>query len=165
MPNWCHNELTVSGDPVLVAAFVAKVATPGRPLTFAAHVPQPAGLGEGWYEWSLDHWGTKWDAKFGGAMSAMGTEAAIAALHRDDGKAPSGWAPVDDGLAVKFETAWSPPAVWLLAVAEAEPELSFVLRYAEPGNGVAGEIRARGGEVSGQALAVVDVLTEEEMWF
>jgi hypothetical protein len=163
MPNWCHNELTVSGDPDTVAAFVEKVGAPGRPLTFAAHVPEPAGLGEGWYDWRVDHWGTKWDAKTDGALMALGTEVAIDALDRDE--APRGWLPVDGGLRIKFETAWSPPGVWLREVSVQEPELSFVLRWAEPGNGVAGEIRARAGEVQGQALAVADVLTDEEMWF
>jgi hypothetical protein len=163
MPNWCHDELTVSGDPVLVAAFVEKVGTLGQPLTFAAHVPQPAGLGEGWYEWSLDHWGTKWDAKTDGALMALGTEVAIDALDRDE--APRGWVPVDGGMQIKFETAWSPPSEWLREVSVQEPELSFVLRCAEPGNGVAAEIRARAGQVTVEELAVADVLTEEEMWF
>jgi hypothetical protein len=165
MPNWCHDELTVSGDPVLVAAFVEKVGTPGQPLTFAAHVPQPDGLGEGWYGWRLDHWGTKWDAKTDRSLNAFGTEVAIDALNRTDGAPSQGWVPVDGGLAIKFETAWSPPSEWIREVSVQEPELSFVLRWAEPGNDMAGEIRARAGQVTEQALAVADVLTEEEMWF
>lgn len=47
MPNWCHNTLTVSGEPAAVAAFARKVAVVGpdadtiQPLTFSAHVPEP----------------------------------------------------------------------------------------------------------------------------
>jgi hypothetical protein len=92
VPNWCHNELTVSGDPVLVAAFVAKVGAPGRPLTFKAHVPEPDGIGEGWYDWRVDHWGTKWDAKTDGALMALGTEVAIDRATTWPGR--SGRAPV-----------------------------------------------------------------------
>lgn len=164
MPNWCHNELTVSGDPDKVAAFVEKVGTADKPLTFTVHVPEPELEGEAWYGWRVDHWGTKWDAKTDGALMALGSEAAIDALD-NAGATPPGWEPTDGGMQLKFQTAWAPPQQWLEAAARQEPELRLVLRYAEPGMGFAGEIQAQGAEASVRELELGDVLSEEEMWF
>lgn len=161
MPNWCHNELTVSGDPDKVTAFVEKVRTADKPLTFAAHVPEPAE-GSHWVGWREEHWGTKSNAEIE-ALMAIGTEVAIAAL--DAATTSLDWVSTDGGLQLKFHTAWQPPHVWLKAVAEQEPELRFVLRFAEPGGEFAGEIRAQGAELTAQELAVDEVLSEEEMWF
>jgi hypothetical protein len=163
MPNWCHDELTVSGDPDKVAAFVEKVRIGDKPLTFTVHVPEPELEGEAWYGWRVDHWGTKWDAKTDSTLMAIGSEAAIDAL--DAATTSLAWVPTDGGMQIKFQTAWTSPLQWLLAASEQEPELRFVLRYAEPGMGFAGEARVHAGNVHHQDLEVGEVLSEEEMWF
>ena len=43
MPNWCHNTLTVSGEEVDIARFVAAVReSDEQPLSFAKLVPEPS---------------------------------------------------------------------------------------------------------------------------
>lgn len=57
-----------------------------------------------WYEWSLKHWGTKWNAY----------EATR----------------VNPGM-LKFQTAWSAPLVWLGALAKQFPTCAIRLRWAD----------------------------------
>lgn len=153
MPNWCHNKMVVMGPPEQVQAFVAKASTPETALTFEAHVPMPpeeeleayrSDFAGGWYIWSITNWGTKWDAKVFGRPE---------------------WEMVDTGAALDFETAWSPPLPWLVECSRQEPALSFVLSWAEPGSGQAGEYRARRGSVTVRDRTVEDVLGPEERWF
>jgi hypothetical protein len=153
----------------------------GQPLTFAAHVapPEPGteeyarwgtegktGMSSydfDWYGWNMEHWGTKWDASFsGGGIFALGDsgmdlEATLAAqgLVRAEGRA-----------IYKFDTAWGPPSAWFDAMIEQEPELEFMLQFAEPGNDFAGRVFAVHGAVTEmENCAVEDVLAPEEMWF
>lgn len=208
MPNWCHNELTVSGSPEAVRSFMEKVQTDDQPLTFQAHVPEPTaeeylsmaapckwceGTGkttvavataypayrdaigqecrqcggsgkepDGWYDWRVRHWGTKWDANFEGPFMALGAETADV----DKTVAAQGVSGITGFIVYKFTTAWSPPAEWLRATAEQEPQLTFTLRYGEPGNNFAGELKFSGGEEEHDlALSVEEVLTPDEMWY
>lgn len=144
--------------------------------------------GGGWYAWRVDHWGTKWDANVDGPPCAIGTHEAIEAIRSDQEQGiRSAWAIVDgaswhpeDGespvdqptevtATIDFETAWSPPLPWLRAVAGQEPQLRFALRYAEPGNDFAGEVKfwTADGACEGYEadLEVEDVLPPEEQWF
>ena len=136
----------------------------GQPLTFEADAPTPEESegGDGWYFWRLENWGTKWDASFTEPFIAVGSdesdpEATVAA---------QGVTVVDGAAIYKFDTAWAPPAAWLRATAKAHPELTFVLRFGEPGGDFAGQIMCIGGEVTDEReLEVSEVLAEEEMWF
>jgi hypothetical protein len=191
MPNWCHNTLTVSGDPEEVAAYVEHVKVPptkremhaggvdgpegeyedpGQPLSFAKDVPEPAehdlgegGMFPGWYEWRVNHWGTKWDANFtGGSLVAFGDETA----DIDASEKRRGALELPGSVQYKFDTAWSPPYYWLIASSEKHPELEFVLRFGEVGNGVAGQFKVVAGLVVEETdLEVEEVLSPEEMWF
>lgn len=118
---------------------------------------------EGWYEWRLRHWGTKWDAAFGhGPMIAIGShEMNVDATVEAQG------ATITPTVAVfKFDTAWSPPSPVVETASERFPELEFVLRYGEPGGGYAGEERYVAGVcVESEDLEVEEVLAPEEMWF
>ena len=232
MPNWCHNKLTVEGDPDAVKRFVMAAATDEQPLSFAAIIPEPSkevyaamaeaamvkcdlcggsgmrpvnaaeaaakkarwdasfegieylkeqaalaiddrakcngcqGRGkrvseEPWLTWRYAHWGSKWDANFDGPFMAIGqagadVEATVARQGKFD--APS-------TVLYDFTTAWSPPTPWVADVGPMYPELTFTLRYGEPGNDFAGEMIVHGDEITEKELAVSDVLGEHEMWF
>ena len=55
---------------------------------------------------------------------------------------------------------------WLATAAAAEPALTFVLSFAEPGSDFAGAVRYEHGElVLEEVLNVDDVLGPEEQWF
>lgn len=118
---------------------------------------------EGWYEWRLAHWGTKWDASFGEPFLGLsaGDEADV------DVSVESKRATITPTVAIyKFDTAWSPPVPVIEAASEQHPELEFTLRFGEPGNDFAGEVRFLAGlTLEEQELEVTDVLAPEEMWF
>lgn len=111
--------------------------------------------------WVVSHWGTKWDASFGGPLGALGTEEADVAKS----VAMQGVLIAPGMARYDFDTAWSPPVEWLLAVGPMEPELTLTLRYGEPGNDFAGEVAVHGHQVREAELTVEDVLSPEEMWF
>jgi hypothetical protein len=162
MPNWCHNTLEVRGPASLLAAYAEYVKTDEQPLTFEADVPRPEFEGAAWYDWSIENWGTKWDASFSGPMIALGTDA----MDVDRAVEAQGVYGAVEVLVYKFDTAWSPPTPWLEATGLKWPELEFVLTYAELGADYAGRMGVKGWvAVHDQDLAVEDVLSPEEMWY
>jgi hypothetical protein len=173
MPNWCHNTLTVTGEPGELARFAEAVKEDDKqPLSFAKHVPEPdyetpideqRGVMPDWYTWRAAHWGTKWDASFSGPMVALGAESA-------DTEKSSSWCGVrqldEHTLVFKFDTAWSPPTPWLQFASSMEPELEFSLASAEVGSGYAGRMKlVNGVEVESEDCELEDILEPEEMWF
>jgi hypothetical protein len=193
MPNWCHNTLTVSGEEGPLRAFLAagqvsedyarrqyeewrprKDREPfeqflaelraSQPIALAMLVPDEEA-GDGWYEWRLEHWGTKWELAFeGGSFFAVGAETMdVEASEAARGMSGS---PEAGALVFKFDTAWSPPVAGFLAVSEKHPELEFRLRFAEVGHDYAGEVLlVHGLTVNEEELQVNDVLSPEEMWY
>ena len=88
MPNWCMNNLTVEHDyPAMVDRF-EKSFNAGN--TCNEFIPVPEDIGDGWYDFCLANWGTKWD--FGGAGN-----------HGLDATR------VDNQVSCTFDSAWSPP--------------------------------------------------------
>lgn len=85
MPNWCHNKLTISHDD---AAQIARVKD-HKDNVLQAFIPCPQELlqNEGWYDWCVNNWGTKWDIN-------------LSIIHESvDGKS----------IVAYFDSAWSPP--------------------------------------------------------
>lgn len=70
-----------------------------------------------WYEWSLSHWGTKWN------------------VHEDDHNRTRD----DYGVTYSFDTAWGHPEQWFYALVEKVKEdmpentAQFILKFAEGG--------------------------------
>lgn len=128
MPNWCINELTVTGPEADVAAFRAATSTEDGHLSFDRLVPMPARVAESndlWYTWSVEHWGTKWNL-------ADDEEESLVCLDEPGPTAGT------RKIAWSFSTAWSPPVPWLESVASRYPRLEFVLWFDEPGSDFAG---------------------------
>lgn len=151
MPNWCENQLQVTGSKsdllwfqasvkgkhaqyVLTEAEKEMVARFGEEkeeelynFTFHSLVPVPeevlqAGYNKTGYNWQNDNWGTKWDV-----TGALLDEA-------------------DNQLLYQFDTAWAPPEPWVKCVSEQFPNLSFELAYFEPGMMFAGYVTYENGE-------------------
>jgi hypothetical protein len=80
------NQLTIEhDDPAMIERF-AKAFNEER--TCGEFLPKPEGIGEGWWEFCVKNWGTKWD--FGGPEEPQSL------LSRNR-------------FQCSFETAWSPP--------------------------------------------------------
>lgn len=155
MPNWCENDLLVVGDEGRVREFLEFAGSEGRVIDFNRFVPYPAefaerdraaeewrdthpttewfsaptdGFNSGGYEWCIEHWGTKWNARRAVLGRATVRGAVVAAV-------------------VHFDTAWSPPLPVVFDASRRFPALAFDLRWYECGMGVRGRYRCRAGAV------------------
>jgi len=77
-----------------------------------------------WYDWSINNWGTKWDAS------------------TNDTDYDDNW------LNISFDTAWSPPEPWIQAVSKKYPLLDIQVRITEESDAYMGYICARNGEMN-----------------
>lgn len=110
MPNWCMNNLTVEhDDPNMVDRF-EKAYNAGN--TCNEFIPMPEDIGDGWYNFCVSNWGTKWD--FGGAGNH-----GLAATR------------VGNQVSCTFDSAWAPP----VGLYEKLVELGYDVKasYWEPG--------------------------------
>jgi hypothetical protein len=109
MPNWCLNNLTVEhDDPAMVDRFEAAY---NRGETCNEFIPKPKDIGDGWFDWCVNNWGTKWD--IGGDSHGL--------------KATR----VGNQVSCTFDSAWSPP----IGLYEELDRLGFMVdaTYFEPG--------------------------------
>ena len=131
MPNWNMNDLEVSGSQADILKFKQQAKSrdsDGKAMAISLNkfIPMPKDYNKDgrWYEWSCKNWGTKWDA-----VSPM------LAVNKPR------------LLVYVFDTAWSPPIVWLGKVSKLYPNLYFKLKYDEPSMGFYGLASAHNGEV------------------
>lgn len=82
------------------------------------------GFNSGGYEWCIENWGTKWNAK----------EAWIIVQSKDE-------------VQLTFDTAWSPPLPIIKRLSELFPEHTFVLNYYEGLMGFQGTYEVINGQV------------------
>ena len=147
MPNWCWNNLSVSGDEIQLREFVEKSTinieendefsfngtypmpktlriTAGTHLSFIEKIKRYINIKlyghDNWYNWSIANWGTKWDA---------------CEPHIDNNDI--------NFFSVSFDTAWSPPIDWIDNIMEDFPDLCFELEYDEPGMCFGGLLQAQ----------------------
>lgn len=110
MPNWCNNILTLNNDDKeKIDELVSKLEKDSEKL-FEYLRPNPSGEWD--YSWSVDNWGTKWDAN-------------ISDWQRED----------DNTISFTFDTAWSPPSIlyqflndkgWVISASYHEEGMGFV---------------------------------------
>ncbi|HEY9642992.1 MAG TPA: hypothetical protein V6C57_21060 [Coleofasciculaceae cyanobacterium] len=139
MPNHVTNYLQVLGDSDRVNEFFKAMQgkdSRGKDssFTFNAIIPMPnetlrdnLSIREqlefpgdfNWYDWSVKHWGTKWDA--------------YSVAKRE-------------GDRIQFDTAWSVPLPVLIAASKRFPDLVFVNEYIEETLESAGELKLQNGQ-------------------
>lgn len=112
MPNWCMNNLTIEHeDGAMVDRFV-KAYNEGN--TCNEFIPKPENIGEGWWDFCVNNWGTKWD------------------IGCDDNES-HGLKPtrVGNQVTVTFDSAWAPP----IGLYNELDKLGFMVSatYFEPG--------------------------------
>jgi hypothetical protein len=96
----------IDGNPDL--AELNKLEMP-EPENLMARVLHDLSTGDGWYEWNVRNWGTKWEV---GNRAVLEYEL-----------------PTDTGMEITYrlETAWSPPAEALAKLAEQYPDVTISL--------------------------------------
>lgn len=119
MPNDCYNYLEApEGDVSLIVDYFSTEKREWSPLPdtfldFEKIVPMPEEVGENWYGWRNENWGTRSNSYEG--------------LVQDEG--------------ISFNTAWSPPTPAIAALAK-QIERPLRMIYDEPGMDFCGEVLA-----------------------
>ena len=121
MPNWCSNTIEIEGTKEQINAFVSFLDEQNGKEWFTFFKPTPPELKEeGWYEWNIENWGTKWNCD---AQDWVKVENPSA-----DESSITFW----------FDSAWSPPTA-LYEFIEATSTLNIKASYNEGGMGFVGE--------------------------
>ena len=149
MPNWCNNDLTVTGKKADIDKMLEAIKGTGDgskviPFDFEKVLPTPKELldepapaeknkakaneiqygAKDWYDWRVNNWGCKW---------GIGEDTQINIKRGTCG--------------MGFETAWAPPTGIIKKLSEMFPNLKFKLAYVEPGMVFAGVFTAKAGEI------------------
>jgi hypothetical protein len=104
MPNWVRNKLFIHGNSDKVKQCTLDIADNGEHISFEKILPKPKDIGDGWYDWCIENWSTKWD---------------VNETFEDE----NGY--------ICFDTAWSTPALVILHLSEKYNDLSFEVLYAD----------------------------------
>lgn len=133
MPNWCYNEIEISGRKEELEELCKKAKTSESIFDFNVFAPPP---NKEWdYGWCIKNWGTKW------LPSAV----------------KQGWKTRQSNnvLYYCFDTAWSPPIEFMQRLAKQYNSLSFKGDWYEPSAPTAGHYRIKAG-----GLQVHEVLVD-----
>ena len=106
MPNWVRNNITIKGKKEDLDDLLAKVAVYPSEFSFEGIIPMPNDVD--WYSWSIENWGTKWDADDVSVVRKSNTRALI-----------------------YFDTAWSAPIPIYEAIKKMYPGLDVKVEYAD----------------------------------
>ena len=125
MPNWCNNTLEIrlksKKEKQSLINFLKDMTLPNGKITFDFNkvIPRPKEQEANWYEWNIQHWGTKWN------------------IDSDDISTTKDEI-LTGKISLRFDTAWSPPTPVIQAAALKYTGLSFKLKYWEGGVGFRG---------------------------
>jgi hypothetical protein len=156
MPNWCDGEVDIYGTSQDLKAILAQagrgtykvetdwdkeaqkyknVSEHPNVFSFENFHPTPPELleGEGWYNWRIANWGTKWDL-------AQGELSFTEIVPNDDPAKPFDWR-----IGLGFQTAWSPALDLFEKISEQYPEVYIEYRYIEEGMSFFGITTFEGG--------------------
>ena len=136
MPDWTSNILNISGKPEAVDKFVDHM---GDVMDFEKVIPSPENMfrdmlspkdeercaAQGiptWWDWNIEHWGTKWNAQCDeGSVE-------LEKFDRINIKQAT----------YRFKTAWDTPRPVIAALWEQWPDLDFDGGYVHEGYGGCG---------------------------
>ncbi len=104
MPNWVRNKLFIHGQSDKVKQCTLEISSDQEHISFEKILPRPSDIGDNWYDWSLENWGTKWD---------------VSETFEDE----NGY--------ICFDTAWSTPVEIINLLSERFPNLTFEVQYAD----------------------------------
>lgn len=158
MPNWCNNNLIVSGPKKIINSlfkdnkFSLQEFFPCPQELLDLPSPSPKEFAESnlekygskdWYDWCVSNWGVKWDpGPFIGEIEN---------INRKESK-----------FYCNFDSAWAPPTKAFKKLAETYPELKINLEYFESGCKFFGVLSAKDGEVEDNYQEYDDAASLEE---
>ena len=127
MPNWCNNNITISGDEGTIRTLTAVLKSlksddeEQSSDVFKALIGLPPHMSDGdykqkWYDTNIEWFGTKWDISYSEDMFNFSK----------------------DEISFSCETAWSPPIPFLHTLCKMY-KVNANLFYSEGGVGFAGE--------------------------
>ncbi len=144
MPNHCNNQLTLeSGENILnvLSPYLIYAGDNGGgynefEFDFQSIIPMDEELlkGEGWYNWRVANWGTKW-AGYDGRFN-------------------------EDQSVFTFDTAWSPPLPIIKKLAELTGQ-TFIMEYIEYGMFFCGKYTASPDEDYDEFYADIETAPKE----
>ena len=137
MPNWNENKLSIMDCSPELESYLKE-----NGLSFEKIKPTPPELleGNGWYQWRLENWGTKWD------LSEQEQREVADQLISESAD-----------FQATFMTAWSPPLQAIAALSEMFPNDQFTLDYFESGCWFAGTAVISQGEIDNNQVDDADV--------
>ena len=142
MPNWCSNDLVITGKPKMLNKLLKQVTTTASEagdeatsFDFNKVIPRPANVD--WYSWSIENWGTKWNAC---DISFLSNGDWLD--HYDDSTWESG------EVTITFQTAWSPPVPVLTQLSKDNPSVKIVHKFYETGAGFYGTYEYKKGMIT-----------------
>jgi hypothetical protein len=115
MPNWCNNVAIISHTDKTQIDKIEEILSEDGEKLFNTLCPQPADIGEGWYTWNVQNWGTKWEMNLG-HFTRQG----------------------DNTIEISFDTAWSPPVAFYEYI-EREHDYVVEAYYEESGMAFCGQ--------------------------
>jgi len=156
MPNWCENKLKMTGPKDLIVALYERAVSLSETTNeglLEAMRPMPEALKEttaprdkpNWYDWAIDHWGTKWDVE---------TNDLHLSVDEVEGKAT---------IVGFFDSAWSPPLEALVWYGEQHPDVEIELGFLEGGLGFAGVLTISDGEAEEKPLEIGNYARVEDV--
>lgn len=108
MPNWCLNNISITGTTEAMDMFRNSLESylGGKIFQFNQIVPHPKVCpdNDDWYNWNSKNWGTKWD---------------VQEFITDNG----------DSISIIVHTAWHPPLEWAQNVTRKIPGLKITIKY------------------------------------
>ena len=104
MPNFVRNKLFIHGPTEKVKQCTLDIASDGEHISFEKIHPRPKDIGDGWYDWCVENWGTKWD---------------VSETFEDE----NGY--------ICFDTAWSTPIELICKLSERYTDLTFEISFAD----------------------------------
>lgn len=122
MPNHTTIILTVTGNQTQREQFTKDINGENGALDFEKLYPIPPG--QDWYKWSIQHWGTKWNAY-----------------------EIKEWEYYSDFQTIHYQTAWNPPAAFFVYVSKLYPLLTFLNEYADEGGRFIGYHTIQNGQI------------------
>jgi len=159
MPNWCENDLIVTGPAKDLDRFVIQGLSFNKGIPYPSHFEaldvitrvweaahpdgsdeykQPFnerpkdGYNQGGYEWCIENWGCKWDVDKAEANITRTSPARLQA---------------------SFSTPWSPPLPVLRAWSSQYRTLTFSIRYYECGMAFKGRYKVRNSQILANTTA------------